>query len=44
MNYGPADCLMPWTPAEVLDALLFFRTHYAGLIRKRCSAGDDRRG
>jgi len=33
-----------WTLAELLHALPFFRIHYAGLIRKRRSAGDDRRG
>jgi hypothetical protein len=33
-----------WPLAELLHALPCFRTHYAGLIRKRRSADDDRRG
>jgi hypothetical protein len=33
-----------WPLAELLHALPCFRTHYAGLIRKRRSADDDPRG
>jgi len=33
-----------WPLAELLHALPCFRTHYAGLIRKRRSADDDHRG